>query len=50
MLGWPILKQRRNEAKVTMIDKNLNNLVFVDHDLELNTSQTRGHRFKLTLE
>jgi len=42
-----MLKQGRNEAKVTMI---LNNLVFVDHDLELNTSQTLGHQFKLTLE
>jgi len=43
-----MLKQRRNEAKVTMMYKILNNLVFVDHDLEFNTNQTRGHPFKLT--
>ena len=36
-----MLKQRRNEAKVTMMYKILNNLLFVDHDLEFNT-------FKLT--
>jgi len=48
-LGWPMLKQRRNEAKVTMMYKILNNLVFIDHDLNFNTSQTRGHPFKLTM-
>jgi len=29
-----MLKQRRNEAKVTKVYKVLNNLVFVDHDLQ----------------
>jgi len=40
-LRWPMLKQQRNEAKVTMY-KILNNLVFVDHDLEFNTNQTQA--------
>ena len=31
-----------------MMYKILNNLAFVDHDLEFNTNQTRGHPFKLT--
>jgi len=38
-----MLKQQRNEAKVTVMHKILNNLVFVDHDLEFNTNQTQGH-------
>jgi len=33
-IGWPMLKQQRNEVKVTMIYKILNNLVFVNHDPE----------------
>ena len=45
-----MLKQQRNEAKVTMMYKILNNFVFVDHDLEFNTNQTWVHPFKLTLE
>ena len=28
--------------------KIFNNLIFIDHDLKFNTSQTRGHPFKLT--
>ena len=47
-LGWPILKQRRDEAKVTMMYKILNNLVFMDHDLNFYTSQPWGHPFRLT--
>ena len=49
-LEWSMLKEWRNEAKVTMIYKILYNLVIVDHDLELNTSQTQGYQFKLILE
>jgi len=45
-----MLKQQRNEAKVIMMYKILNNLILVDHDLEFNTDQTRGHPFKLILE
>ena len=41
-LGWQMLKQRRDEAKVTMMYKILNHLVFMDHDLNFNTSQTQG--------
>ena len=47
-LGWPMLKQPRNEAKVIMMYKILNNLAFVDHDLEFNTNKTWGYPFKLT--
>jgi len=35
-LRWPMLKQRRNEAEVT--------------DLEFNINQIRGHPFKLIVE
>ena len=42
-----MLKQQRNEAKVIMMYKILNNLVFEDNDLEFNKNQTRGHPFKL---
>jgi len=46
-LGWPMLKQRRNEAKVIMMYKILNNCVFIDHNLKYNINHTRGHQFKL---
>ena len=46
-LGLPILKQRRNEAKLIMMYKILNNSVLIDHNLEYNTNHTRGHPFKL---
>ena len=46
-LGLPMLKQRRNEAKVIMMYKILNNSVLIDHNLEYNTNHTRGHSFKL---
>ena len=46
-LGLPTLKQRRNEAKVIMMYKILNNSVLIDHNLEYNTNHTRGHPFKL---
>ena len=42
-LGLPMLKQRRNEAKVIMMYKILNNSVLIDHNLEYNTNHTRGH-------
>ena len=47
-LGLPLLKQRRDKAKVSMMYKILNNLVFMDHDLNFKTSQTPGHPFRLT--
>ena len=42
-LEWPVLKQRRTEAKVVMMYKILYNSAFVDHNLEYNTNHTRGH-------
>ena len=46
-LGLPMLKQRRNEAKMIMMYKILNNSVLIDHNLEYNINYTRGHPFKL---
>ena len=48
-LGLPMLKQRRNEAKVIMMYKILKNSVLIDHNLEYNTNHTRGHPFKLII-
>ena len=46
-LGLSMLKQQRNEAKVIMMYKILNNSVLIDHNLEYNTNHTQGHPFKL---
>jgi len=42
-----MLKQRRNEAKVIMMYKILNNCLFIDHNLKYNINHTRAHQFKL---
>ena len=39
-LGLSMLKQQRNEAKVIMTHKILNNSVLIDHNLEYNTNHT----------
>ena len=46
-LGWPLLRQRRDVAKVTMFFKIINNLIFIPHGhVSVSSAPTCGHNQK----
>ena len=50
-LGWPLLRQRRDVAKVTMFFKIINNLISISHGhISVSLAPTRGHNQKFMLK
>ena len=46
-LGWPLLRQRRDVAKLTMFFKIIHNLISIPHShVSLSSAPTRGHNQK----
>ena len=51
-LGWPMLEERRNQLKLTMMYKIINGLVYIQQNLPLTYSNLNntfhGHTYKFT--